>query len=304
MANQAEIQATYDWMDRIHRLRLGDHADITCAFFDGDFSKTLDQAQRDKHAWVLQGIGFKPGMRILDVGCGWGPMLRYITAQGGTAVGLTLSPAQAEACRKDGLDARILDWKQVRDGELGAFDAVVSIGALEHFCSPEEYLAGEQDRIYEDFFRFCASMLPPHGRLYLHMMVWGPRLPDPRACTLDAPKGSDERILARLMKFYPGSWLPSGKEQLIRDAAGFFSFLSSNNGRKDYIETLNRWGASSKNLLKMKNLPSTLGAIAALLPRLSERDFRVQLASVWNNDQQECFIREIMSHERMFFEKP
>ena len=302
MANQADIQATYDWMDRIFRLRLGEHADITCAFFDGDFSKSLEQAQNDKHEWVLQGLGFKPGMRVLDVGSGWGPMLRAIEARGGSAVGLTLSQAQLDVCLRDGLDARLMDWKAADPATLGTFDAVISIGALEHFCSPEEFLAGEQDRIYTDLFRFCSAVLPPRGRFYLHMMTWGKRVPDPRACTLDAPKESDERILGRLLKFYPGSWLPTA-EQLIRDAAGSFTFLSTNNGRKDYIETLNRWGASGRNLFRLKNIPATLRAFAHLLPRLSERDFRTQLSSLWHNDQQESFIREIMSHERMFFEK-
>lgn len=302
MANQADIQATYDWMDRIFRLRLGENADITCAFFDGDFSKSLEEAQNDKHEWVLQGLGFKPGMRVLDIGSGWGPMLRAIEARGGSAVGLTLSQAQLDVCVRDGLDARLMDWKAADPATLGTFDAVLSIGALEHFCSPEECLAGEQDRIYADLFRFCAAVLPPLGRLYLHTMTWGKRVPDPRACTLDAPEESDERILGRLLKFYPGSWLPTA-EQLIRNAAGRFTFISTNNGRKDYIETLDRWGASGRNLFRMKNISATLRAFARLLPRLSERDFRTQLSSLLHNDQQECFIREIMSHERMFFEK-
>ena len=82
MANQKEIEAMYDWVDYFHVLRLGDYADFTCALFDGDFSKTLNQAQKDKHEYVLGGLHFKAGDRILDIGCGWGPMLNYIRERG------------------------------------------------------------------------------------------------------------------------------------------------------------------------------------------------------------------------------
>jgi cyclopropane-fatty-acyl-phospholipid synthase len=76
MANQEEIEETYDFMDEIFRLSFGEHADLTCAMFNNAFSKTLAQAQRDKHEYILEGIGFKPGFRVLDIGCGFGPMLR------------------------------------------------------------------------------------------------------------------------------------------------------------------------------------------------------------------------------------
>lgn len=304
MANRREIEACYDWFDQFQILCLGDYSDVTCAFFNGDFSKTLDQAQRDKHRWVLDGINFKPGQKVLDIGCGRGPMLKAINERGGHGLGFTLSGWQANYCQGKGLDVKIQDYKTADPKEVGRVAGVVSIGALEHFCSIREFQDGKQDEVYRNFFKFCADVLPKEGRLYLHMMVWGKKVPNPADLTLDAPKDSDEIILARAIKFYPGSWLPKGKNQLIEAAKPYFDFLSANNGRLDYIETLNRWGQAIPNLYTTNKIVPASIAAAKLLPRyLSNPDFRAQIAFLTNGDQKECFKREIMSHERMFFQK-
>lgn len=305
MASRQEIEATYDWLDEFQELRLGKFADITAAFFDGDLSKTLDQAQKDKHAWVFEGVGVMgPGKRILDVGCGWGPILRAIKEEGGTGLGLTLSGAQAAYCRTHGLDVELLDWKEARVADLGLFDAVICIGAFEHFCSEEEYNAGKQEEIYRRFFDLCAAVLPVGGRLYLQTMLWGRTVPVLRDIRLDAPKGTPERMLARMRKMYPGSWLPASKEQVVSIAASRFRLIKSNNGRKDYIETLDRWGEGNGSLWSPRKIFRFLPVLPKLAVRyLTNGDFRVQLDSIFQNDQQRCFIDDVMTHERMFFEK-
>lgn len=294
----------YDWVDYFHTLRLGPCADFSCAYFNGDFSKTLDQAQQDKQAWVLEGIGFRSRQRIIDIGSGWGNMLQAVRQQGGQAVGLTLSRAQTRYATAQGLTTLLQDWKDADPDKLGKFDAAVSIGAFEHFCSDDEYLAGAQERIYQDFFRFCSAALPPGGKLYLQTMIWGKAAPDPRARSLRAPEGSPERILARLEKFYPGSWLPTSKQQIIATANPYFNFLSSSNGRLDYIETLDRWDESTKNLFRPSQFGQALIDAIRLIPRfIRDADFRIQVESVRRKDQQVCFQHEIMTHERMFFQK-
>lgn len=304
MATQQEMEKLYDWLDRFQELRLGECADITCAFFNGDFGKTLAEAQRDKHTWVLEGLGIDRRGKVLDIGCGWGPMLRAVAKRNGTGIGLTLSRAQAGYCRDRGLRVEVRDWKETDSRELGEFDGVVCIGAFEHFCSEEEYAAGEQNAIYERFFDFCARVLPAGGRVYLQTMTWGGEVPPPERITLQAPPGSAMRILGRLRKFYPGSWLPLGKDQLVAAASNHFDMILDSNGRKDYIETLNRWGQATESLFRLPKLFSTMREVAALVPRyMTDPDFRVQIASLYHNDQQVCFQREIMSHERMFFEK-
>ena len=298
MATRQEIDATYNYMDEIFRLSLGETGDLTCAMYDGDFSKTLAQAQKDKHDYVLNALNVHAGSRILDIGCGWGPMLRATKARGGHGIGLTLSTKQAEACRRNSLEAYVKDWKDVSVETFGKFDGVVSLGAFEHFCSVEEYLAGKQEQIYQDFFKLCCDLLPEGGRLYLQTMMWGKNAPEYKDISLNASKGSNEYILAVLGKFFPGSWLPSGEEQLIRIAEPHFKAISLNNGRRDYIETMRQWG-----LIWKLSIPKVIAAFKLLPHFVRDRDFRYRLETLRHGYNRECFIREVMDHQRIVFEK-
>jgi hypothetical protein len=89
MANRDDLEFTYSLIDRIFRLSLGELADFSGAKYDGDFSLSLNEAQRRKHYYVAEQIGIGPGRRVLDLGCGWGPLLDFIRSQGGTGVGVT-----------------------------------------------------------------------------------------------------------------------------------------------------------------------------------------------------------------------
>lgn len=303
MADQKEIEAMYNWMDYFHILRLGDYADFTCALYDGDFTKTLNQAQKDKHDFVFKGINFKKGDRVLDIGCGWGPMLNAVRERGGKALGFTLSSAQNKYNLSKGLDSKLQDYKAVDLKQIGKFNEVVSLGAFEHFCSVEEFKAGKQDQIYKDFFKLCYDVLPKGGRLFLQTMIWGKHVPNPDKLSLNAPEDSEEKILARTIKFYPGSWLPKNKEQIIECAAPYFKFVSSKNGRLDYIETLKWWGDWSSVWASPKKILKLFKGYMTLLPKLLDPDFRVQLDFIKHGDQSKIFQREIFTHERMFFEK-
>src|SRR6266571_3445467 len=238
MANQQEIEEIYNFMDEIFRLSFGENADLTCAMYNGDFSKTLAQAQRDKHDYILDGIRFKAGSSVLDIGCGFGPVLRVVQERAGRSIGLTLSRKQAEVCRQSGLEVYTKDWKEVTIDTFGKFDGIVSVGAFEHFCSIEEYLAGKQDAIYDHFFHLCHELLSEGGRLYLQGMTWGKNAPDYKDISLKAKKGSDEYIVAVVGKFYPGSWLPFGEEHVVRVAKPYFEEIYHSNGRLDFIETM------------------------------------------------------------------
>src|SRR5579864_8451338 len=145
MARAADLDFTYSLIDRIFRLSLGEMADFSGAKFDGDFSLTLEQAQRAKHAFVAREVGMGAGSRVIDLGCGWGPFLNYARGQVAVGLGLTLSQGQYESCRRNGLDVHLMDCRAVPRSAFGAFDAAVSIGAFEHFCSPDEFAAGKQE---------------------------------------------------------------------------------------------------------------------------------------------------------------
>src|SRR6266567_6495039 len=99
MAERRDLEFTYSLIDRVFRLSLGELADFSAAKYDGDFTLTLEQAQRRKHEYVAEQIGIEPGRRLLDLGCGWGGLLDYVRCVGATGIGVTLSSAQVAACR-------------------------------------------------------------------------------------------------------------------------------------------------------------------------------------------------------------
>src|SRR5579859_1949504 len=148
MAERTDLDFTYSLTDRMIRLSLGELADFSGAKYDGDFSLSLEQAQRRKHEYVAEQIGIEPGRRVLDLGCGWGGLLNFIRTRGATGLGVTLSHAQEEACLRHGLDVHLQDARRVDGDTFGPFDAVASLGAFEHFCSPDEYREGRQEEIY------------------------------------------------------------------------------------------------------------------------------------------------------------
>src|SRR3979411_2196731 len=102
MADRDDIDFTYSLTDRVFRLSMGELADFSGAKYDGDFSLSLLEAQRRKHEYVAEQIGIAPGRRVLDLGCGWGPLLAFLRNRDATGVGVTLSSAQAAACRRSG----------------------------------------------------------------------------------------------------------------------------------------------------------------------------------------------------------
>jgi cyclopropane-fatty-acyl-phospholipid synthase len=236
---------------------------------------------------------------VLDLGCGWGPLLNFVRGREGEGVGVTLSSAQAAACRRHGLDARISDAREVTRESFGGFDSVASLGAFEHFCSPDEYRAGRQDEIYGRLFANVAGLLPDGGRLYLQTMVFGRNMIDPAEASIDAPRDSDAWYLALMMHQFPGSFLPFGHEQITRAAEPHLRLVSAVSGRLDYIETIKQWRRRFAE-------PSLRKALlkARLVPRyLTSRDFRLAFTSGVSANSV-CFERELLDHYRLVFEKP
>ncbi|TMM17702.1 MAG: methyltransferase domain-containing protein, partial [Actinobacteria bacterium] len=253
--------------------------------------------------YVAEQLGIGPGKRILDLGCGWGALLNFIGNRGCTGIGVTLSAAQAAACRRHGLEVQLLDARRVSRESFGRFDAVASLGAFEHFCSPEEYRAGRQEEVYRGLFARIASVLPDQGRFYLQTMVFGRNMIPAEQIDIDAlrglpPRDSDAWYLALLGRQFPGSWLPFGQEHIVSCAEPYFRLVSSSNGRLDYIETITQWNAR----IGAPSLKKMLFKLA-LLPRwLTNPDFRLAFTSGVSANKV-CFERELLDHYRLVFEK-
>ena len=298
MADRDDIDFTYSLTDRVFRLSMGELADFSGAKYDGDFTLSLQEAQRRKHEYVSEQIGIAAGKRVLDLGCGWGALLDFIRDQEAIGVGVTLSRAQHAACLRHGLDVHLSDARELRRESFGDFDAVASLGAFEHFCSVEDYRAGRQEEIYRDLFSRVASVLPAGGRFYLQTMVFGRNMIPLDEVDVHAPRDSDAWYLALLERQFPGSWLPLGRQQIVNCAEPDFHLTSASNGRLDYIQTITEWGKRTgarslrKSLLKLR-----------LVPRwLTSEDFRLAFASGVSANKV-CFERELLDHYRLVFEK-
>jgi cyclopropane-fatty-acyl-phospholipid synthase len=298
MADRRDLEFTYSLIDRIFRLSMGELADFSGAKYDGDFSMTLEQAQKRKHEYVAEQISLEPGRRVLDLGCGWGPLLNYFRAKGATGLGVTLSEAQLASCRRHGLDVHLHDARTVTRDTFGGFDSVVSLGAFEHFCSPGDYVAGRQEDIYRGLFANVAGLLPEKGRFYLQTMVFGRNMIPVDQISRDAPRESDAWYLAMMSAAFPGSFLPFGEEQVVECARDHFRVVSSQSGRLDYIETIKQWDKRTEAwtprlaLLKLQLIPKWL----------TSPDFRFAFTSGVSSNSA-CFERELMDHYRLVFEK-
>jgi cyclopropane-fatty-acyl-phospholipid synthase len=282
----------------VFRLSMGELADFSGAKYDGDFSLSLEQAQANKHEYVAEQIGIAPGRRVLDLGCGWGPLLNFIRARGADGLGVTLSRAQYAACRRHDLDVHLYDARELDRDSFGSFDAVASLGAFEHFCSREEYCAGRQEDMYRALFEHVATVLPERGRFYVQTMVFGANMIPIEQVDIGAPRDSDAFVLALMERQFPGSWLPFGHEQVVRCAEPSFQLVSAQSGRLDYIETIEQWNARigtrslRKSLLKLRLVPHWL----------TSPDFRLAFTSGVSANKV-CFERELLDHYRLVFEK-
>ena len=160
------ISHHYDVSNRFYELVLGPSMTYTCAVYPSD-TTTLDEAQAAKYDLVARKLGLRPGMRLLDVGCGWGGMVRHaVRHYGVTAIGATLSREQAEwaqaAVEREGLSGRAeVRHQDYRDIRETGFDAVSSIGLTEHIGVAN----------YPAYFRFLSSKLRPGGRLLNHSIT-------------------------------------------------------------------------------------------------------------------------------------
>jgi len=300
MADKKDLDFTYTTIDEIFRLSMGESADYSGAKYDGNFSMTLEDAQKEKHKFIADSLNIKKGSRVLDMACGWGPFTNYITKErGASSIGLTLSRGQAEACKNNGMDVKVKDCRTIKPEDFGIFDAITCIGGLEHFCSIEAWKDGKQEKIYSDFFKTLYNLLPAKGRFYMQTMTFGKNMIDFKDIDVKAKEGSAAHVMALMIKEFPGSWLPDGPEMVIKNAEPHFKLVSQSSGRLDYIETIAQWRKKFRKFSIKK-----YWLYLSLVPKfITNKEFRHQVAIFRISPNKICFEQEIMEHYRLVFEK-
>lgn len=300
MATKEDIDFAYTFIDELFRLSIGESGDISCAKYDSDFSLSLEEAQTAKYKFICDSLGITKGSYVLDMGCGWGPFIKWATEViGAKCVGLTLSKGQAAACIKNGFDVHIKDCRTVKPEDFGKFDAVVSIGSFEHFCSVEDYKGGRQEEIYQSLFNNVYDLLHDGGRFYLQTMLFGKNMIRHEDWNIRATKQSDSYILALTEWSYPGSFLPLDLEMILRNAKPYFKLNSQSNGRLDYLETFKQW----RKRFRTFDVRKYWIYLTLLFKCLTDRNYKYWLAICRIMPNKVCFERELLDHYRLVFEK-
>lgn len=218
----------YDVGNDFYRLVLGESMTYSCARFANP-KMSLDEAQESKHELICRKLGLhtRPGMRLLDVGCGWGSMAIHAAREhDAEAVGITISQEQADEARKrvvaagvqSQVEIRLQDYRDVK-GEQ--FDVISSVGMFEHVGS--ERMA--------KYFSVLRDALRPGGRLLNHAIssIGGSKLPS--------------RSFVYRYVFPDGELIDVGDVALAMEGAGF-EVRDVESLREHYAETLRRWVAN------------------------------------------------------------
>jgi cyclopropane-fatty-acyl-phospholipid synthase len=175
-ASKQAIRHHYDAGNDFYALWLDETMTYSGAMYAGDDpSETLASAQVRKNDFHIEQARAVGANRVLDVGCGWGSLLRRLVEVHGVerAVGLTLSKAQGEwiGGRSDPrIEVRVEAWADHQPET--PYDAVISIGAIEHFAKPEISIA-EKIEAYRSFFSRCHDWLKPGGWISLQAIAYG-----------------------------------------------------------------------------------------------------------------------------------
>ncbi|MGD1220142.1 class I SAM-dependent methyltransferase [Streptomyces krungchingensis] len=222
------ISHHYDVGNDFYEIVLGPSMVYSCAYWED--GGTLEDAQRDKLELICRKLGLKPGLRLLDVGCGWGSMAIHAAREHGVGVvGVTLSQEQAAYARKrvadegltDRVEIRVQDYRDVTDGP---YDAISSIGMAEH-VGAERYL---------EYAQVLHGLLKPGGRLLNHQIA---RRPQRDETTYSVDEFIDAYV------FPDGELAPVGTTVTQLERAGF-EVRDVESLREHYALTLRRWVAN------------------------------------------------------------
>ena len=217
----------YDLGNDLYKNMLDKRMVYSCGYWKN--AKTLDEAQEAKLNLTCKKLNLKPGMKVLDIGCGWGSFAKYAAEKFKVkVVGITISKEQVELgnklCKGLPVEIRLQDYRDLNE----KFDRTVSLGMFEH-VGPKNY---------KSFMKIASKCLNDNGLFLLHTIGIG------------TPGGGRDRWLDKYI--FPNGVLPSAK-QISKASEGLFILEDWHNFGADYDKTLIAWHNNfEKNWDKIK----------------------------------------------------
>ena len=218
---RSNVAHHYDLSAELYDLFLDADKQYSCAYFT-DPAMSLDDAQAAKKAHIAGKLLIEPGMRVLDIGCGWGGMgLTLARDYGAKVVGVTLSEEQHKIATarakaeglEDRVEFRLTDYRHVNE----TFDRIVSVGMFEHVGVPH----------YREYFRHVSGKLAPEGVALIHTIG------------RTAPPGFTSPWIEKYI--FPGGYVPSLSEMIAAvEQEGLYQ-TDVEIWRLHYAETLKHW---------------------------------------------------------------
>jgi cyclopropane-fatty-acyl-phospholipid synthase len=219
--SRRNAEHSYNLTRRLYELFLDEDRQYTCAYYRHP-SNSLEQAQLDKKAHIAAKLHLKPGMKVLDIGCGWGGLALYLHRHYDVDVlGVALAPDQIEFCKEraaaegvaDRVKFELMDYRDV----TGEFDRISAVGLIEHLGRPH----------HAGFYAKCHDLLKPGGVMFTH------------CCGRMGGKGITDKWTRKYI--FPGGYIPSLSE-LVDQAEQHKLVVTDVEGwRFHYAHTLEEW---------------------------------------------------------------
>lgn len=221
-ASLANVSHHYDREEALFRSFLDDAMHYSCAYF-AESGMTLEQAQRAKAEHIRRKLCTAPGNRVLDIGCGWGSLGLYLAREGALVNGVTLSKEQLrvaqDEARRQGLDSRVQFLLEDYRDHRGSYDAVVSVGMLEHVGR----------RNLGRFFEVVRERLNDDGVALIHTIG-----------TVGPPEPVNPWIRRHI---FPGGYIPAASDLMHAVEASGLVLSDVEVWRRHYAGTLREWNA-------------------------------------------------------------